>query len=159
MKRIVVPPRAYIILGLTCFIIGLVIILPGNYLFSSVAQIVQNAESELIVGAVITSIGQAITVFGAVKANSNKLVSNLKWESQVTMANYARNMEQLQLKMQNEHQTLMSNYIQTMSKLDNLLSNQKELNNAPQAVLPISCKFCGTKTEQNRFCPNCGKAN
>ena len=151
MKRIVVPPRAYIILGLVCFIIGLLIILPENYLFSSAAQIVPNAESGLILGAVIASIGQAITVFGAVKANSNKFLSNLQSESQLTMATYARNMEQLQLKMQNEHQTLMSNYSQTMSKLDNLLSNK--------AVLPISCKFCGTKMEQNHFCPNCGKAN
>ena len=159
MKRIVFPPRAYIILGLTCFILGLLIILQENSLFGLVSQILPNAESTLIFGAVTASVGQAIIVFGAVKANSNKLLSNLQSERQLTMTAFARSVEQLQLRMQNERQTLMSNYTQTMSKLDHLITIQRELNSTPQAVLPINCRYCGTKMEENHFCPKCGKAN
>jgi hypothetical protein len=159
MKQIVFPPRAYIILGLACFIIGLLIILQENSLFSAVSQIAPNTQSALIFGAVVISIGQATIVFGFVKSNSNKLLSNFQLERQLTTTAFARNIEQLQFRMQSERQSLMASYTQTMSKLDHLIAIQKELNTAPQTVLPISCKYCGTKIEKGAFCSNCGKAN
>jgi hypothetical protein len=159
MKSIIFPPRAYIILGLSCFVIGLLIILQQNSLFSLVSQIAPNTQSVLIFGAVIQSIGQAVIVFGFVKFNSNKLLSNFQVERQVTMNAFARNMDQLLVKMLNERQSLMASYTQTMSKIDHLIAIQKELNAVPQAILPISCKYCGTKIEQSAFCQKCGKAN
>ena len=159
MKKVVFPPRAYIIIGLTCFVVGLLIILQENVLFGLVSQIAPNASSVLIFGAVVQSIGQAIIVFGFVKSNSNKLLSNFQLERQLTLNVFARNVDQLQIKMQNDRQSLMASYTQTMSKIDHLIAIQKELNNAPQHPQPISCKYCGTKIEKGAFCSNCGKAN
>ena len=157
--KIAFPARAYIILGLVGFIVGLLIILQENTLFGLVSQIAPNAESALIFGAVIISIGQAVIVFGFIRLNSNKLVSSFQIERQLTTATFARNLEQLQIRMQNERQSMVANYTQTMSKLDHLIAIQKELNSTPQQPQPISCKFCDTKIEKGTFCPNCGKSN
>ncbi len=159
MKSFVFPPRAYIILGLACFVIGLLIILQENTLIGLVSQISPNAQSTLIFGAVIQSIGQAVVVFGFVKLNSNKLISNFQIERQLTNAAFAKNLEELQIRMQNERQSLIASHTQTMSKLDHLIAVQKELNSAPQNLQPINCKFCGTRIEKGTFCPNCDKAN
>jgi hypothetical protein len=83
----------------------------------------------------------------------------LQLERQLTVTAFARNIEQMQVKMQNERQSLMESYNQTMSKLDRLIASQRELNSSPQAILPINCKYCGTKVEKGAFCPKCGKAN
>jgi hypothetical protein len=155
MKARVFPARAYIILGLACLVVGLLIILHENILFGLVSQIAPNAQSVLIFGAVIQSIGQATVVFGFVKLNSNKLLSNIQFERQLTTTAFAKNIDQLQIRMQNERQSLMSSYAQTISKLDHLIAIQ----NPPQQLQPISCKFCGTRIEKGTFCPNCGKAN
>jgi hypothetical protein len=159
MKARVFPARAYIILGLACLVVGLLIILHENILFGLVSQIAPNAQSVLIFGAVIQSIGQATVVFGFVKFNSNKLLSNIQSERQLTTTAFAKNIEQLQIRIQNERQSLMSSYTQTMSKLDHLIAIQKELNSPAQHLQPISCKFCGTRIEKGTFCPNCGKSN
>ncbi len=148
MKKIVFPPRGYIILGLAFFVVGLLIILQESRLFGLVSQIVPNNQSALIFGAVIQSIGQAIVMFGIVKANSLKLVSSLQVERQITTTAFAKNLEQLQARMQNERQSLIASYNQTMLKIDHLI-----------ARLPINCKYCGTKVEQGAFCSECGKAN
>ncbi len=159
MKAIVIPPRAYIVLGLACFIVGLLIILQENSLFGLVSQIAPTTQSVLVFGAVIQSIGQALVVFGFVKLNSNRLLSNFQFERQLTMSAFAKNVDQLQIRMQNERQSLMASYTQTMSKLDHLIAIQKELNVPPLAARPISCKYCGAKIEQGAFCLKCGKAN
>ena len=159
MKTIVFPPRAYIILGVSFFIVGLLIILQENSLFGLVSQIAPNTESVLVFGAVIQSIGQAIVVFGFVKLNSNKLLSNFQFERQLTITAFAKNIDQLQVRMQNDRQSLLASYTQTMSKLDHLIATQKDLNNAPIVARPISCKYCGAKLEQGAFCLKCGKAN
>ncbi len=158
-KRIVFPPRGLIIVGLVIFVLGLLVILRENPLFSFVSQIVPDAQSALIFGAVIQALGQVLIVFGAMKSNSVKLLSSLQTERQLTLNIVAQNMEQLQSKMQNERQTLMVNYNQTMTKLDRLIAAQKTLTDNPHFSQPINCKFCGAKTEQGTFCPNCGKAN
>lgn len=146
-------------MGLVLFILGLLVILRENPLFGFVSQIVPDAQSALIFGAVIQALGQVIIVFGAIKSNSVKLLSNLQTERQVTLSIIAQNMEQLQSRMQTERQTLMAGYNQTMTKLDHLIATQKALSSSPKLSLPINCKFCGTKIEKGTFCPNCGKAN
>ena len=159
MKPIVFPPRGYILLGLSCFVVGLLIILQQNSMFSLVSQIAPNAESVLIFGVVVQSIGQAIVVFGFVKLNSNKLLANFQSERQLTMSAFANNIDQLQVRMQNERQSLLASYTQTMSKLDHLIAIQKDPNNASTLARPTSCKYCGAKIEQGAFCLKCGKAN
>ena len=159
MKTIVIPPRVYIVLGLSCFVVGLLIILQENSLLGLVSQIAPNTQSVLIFGAVIQSIGQAIVVFGFVKLNSNKLLSNFQFERQLTMNAFTKNIDQLQVRMQNDRQSLLASYTQTMSKLDHLIAIQKELNSSPLSARPISCKYCGAKIEQGTFCLKCGKAN
>lgn len=93
MKAIVIPPRTYIVLGLSCFVVGLLIILQENSLFGLVSQIAPTTESVLIFGAVIQSIGQAIIVFGFVKLNSNKLLANFQSERQLTMSAFAKDID------------------------------------------------------------------
>lgn len=146
--KIVFPPRAFVILGLACFVVGLLVILQENTLFGLVSQIAPNAESALIFGAVIISIGQAVVIFGFIKLNSSTIISNFQRERQLTTATFT-----------NERQALMAHYTQTIAKLDQLLAIQKELNATPKQPQTITCKFCGTKTEKGTFCPNCGKAN
>ena len=159
MKKIVFPSRGLIIVGLAFFILGLLVILRENPLFGFVSQIVPDAQSALIFGAVIQALGQVIIVFGAMKSNSVKLLSNLQTERQLTLSIITRNMEQLQTRMQTERQTLMASYNQTMTKLDHLIATQKTFNTNTQQHLPINCKFCGDRIEQGTFCPSCGKAN
>jgi hypothetical protein len=159
MKRIVFPPRGLMIVGLAVFVLGLLVILRENPFFGFVSQIVPDAQSALIFGAVIQALGQVIIVFGAMKSNSAKLLNNLQTERQLTLNIVTQNVEQLQSRMQIERQTLMASYNQTMSKLDHLIAAQKALTSAPQLSLPINCKFCGTKIEHGTFCQNCGKAN
>jgi hypothetical protein len=159
MKKIVFPPRGLIIVGLTFFVLGLLVILRENPLFGFVSQIVPDAQSALIFGAVVQALGQVIIVFGAMKSNSANLMNNLQTERQLTLGTITRNMDQLQSRMQTERQTLMASYNQTMAKLDHLIATQKALTVNPHKSLPINCKFCGAKTEQGIFCPNCGKAN
>ena len=155
MKRIAFPLRGYIIVGLICFVVGLLIILQEKSVFGFVAQLFPGTQSELIFGAITASIGQTIIVYGVVKSNSNKLMTNLQSERQLTVNDFSNNLEQLSVRMQNERQILMLNYNETMSKLDHFI----KLNSTSQAVLPVNCKYCGAKIEQNRFCPSCGKAN
>lgn len=153
------PSRALIIVGLALFIFGLLVILQEKTLFGLVTQLAPSTDSALIFGAVVTSVGQAIVVFAAVKSGSAKLMSNLESERQLTMAVLSRNMEQLQLKIQSDRQAMMAGYAQTMAKLDSFISTQKELGATPQPNLSANCKYCGAKIEQGSFCAKCGRSN
>ena len=159
MKRIVFPSRAGVVLGLVLFVVGLLVVVRENPLFSGVSAIVPDAQSALVFGAVMASVGQSLVVFGVVKASSDKLYSNLQSERQLTMTALARNMEQMQVTMQNERKAVLASYAQTMTKLDRLAANQKELDSNPPAALPADCKYCGAKIQNSTFCPQCGKAN
>ena len=110
-----------------------------------------NASSVLIFGAVVQSIGQAIIVFGFVKTNSNKLLSNFQLERQLTMNAFTKNIDQLQAKMQNDRQSLLASYTQTMSKIDHLIAIQKELNNTPKTLNRLAANIAEQKSKKALF--------
>ena len=157
-KNVVFLLELFVVLGLVIFVIGLLVVLRENPFFSGVSQLVPDAQSALVFGAVAASIGQTLLVFGIVKANSDKLLRGLQMERQLTMTSVARSMDQMHLTMQNERQAVLASYQQTMAKLDRLVANQKELPSDTTAKELSNCKFCGTQMKKNAFCPQCGKA-
>ena len=157
-RRIVFPARFIIAVGFIVFLVGLLVVLQEYPFFSAASWLIQDSISVLVFGAVVASVGQALVVFGAVKASSDKLYSSLLAERQLTMRALARNVEQVQTTMQNERQAVMASYSQTMARFNQVIAGQREYATVEQA-LHFECKFCGTRIEKGNFCPNCGKAS
>ncbi len=160
VKKVGFQSKGIMILGLVFFTIGLLAILQESFVFGLFLQMLPDAQTAIITGAVIQLVGQALLVFGVIKANSNKLTTTLQVERQLTMSAMAQNMEQFQAKMQNQSQAIMAGYNQAIAKLDNLLAVQRTVAVAvPAANAVVSCKYCGSGVQQGRFCPRCGKAS
>lgn len=151
--------RILLLGGIALFTLGLLMILRLNPLFNLLTQIIPDTAAVEVAGVVTQFVGQALVVFGAMRSTSQGLISNMQTERRITMEGFARNIQQLQNTFLIEHQALKIGYSQTMSKVDALIAKQKSLEVPPRAILPSSCKFCGTKIEKGYFCPQCGKAN
>ena len=141
--------------GFAFFIIGLLLILHQDPIFGLFSQITPDIQAINVAGVVVQFMGQALVVFGIIRSTSNKLISSIQTERQITMASIAQKMQQIQT----EQQALKTGYIQTATKLDTLIANQKSAAFTPIKLIPSKCKFCGAQIEQGRFCPQCGKAN
>jgi hypothetical protein len=147
------PARAIIIVGLIILIVGLLVVLRENPLFSAAAAIAPDEQSVLAIGAVLASVGQTMLIFGAVKANSQRLLEQIEAERQLTMNAVAKNMQQIQL-MQSERQALLVSYSLTAAKLNHSAGNPK-LDTLESTQ--ITCKSCGAKMVKGTFCSDCGK--
>ena len=156
--------KSLMIVGLTLFTLGLILLLHETTVFGLFLQVFPDSITTIAFAAIILLAGQALVVSAAVKLNSAKLLRNLQEERQQTLATIARNNEQFQTKFQNERTAVLASYTQTMSKLDRLISNQAQQtasgqNTSAGAISSINCRYCGTKMKQSKFCPECGKAN
>jgi hypothetical protein len=145
--------------GIALFILGLVMILHLNPLFNFLSQTIPDAQIIDVVGVISQFAGQAMVVFGAMRSTSHNLISNMQTERRITIEGFAKNVQQLEKTLLNEQQALKTGYTQAMAKIDALVENQKTAVTQPKPVLPLNCKFCGTRIQQGSFCPQCGKAN
>ena len=159
MKKMSFSAKGMMVLGFVLFTFGLLLILRESNLYGFFTSVIADAQITLVFGTVVLFAGQMLVVFGAVKANSIKLLSSMQTERKETLNLFALSIDQFQSRMQNERQAIMASYNQTMSKLDSFIGAQKLANTTQQTVLPSNCRFCGTKIAQSPFCPNCGKAN
>lgn len=141
--------------GFVFFVLGLLLILHQNPLFGWFSQILPDIQSVNVAGVAVQFIGQAFVVFGIMRSTSDKLISHMQNERQITMTGIAQNMQQIQT----EQQALKTGYLQTITKLDALLANQKSVTFTSKTSMSAKCKFCGAQIETGYFCPQCGKAN
>lgn len=150
--------KGLMVIGVAFFTFGLLLVLRESIVFGFVSQLFANATTAIIFGTLILFLGQAVFISGMLKLSSAKLISSLQTERQV-IANIAKNMEQLQTRMQTERQIIMANYGQATTKLGNVTADQKESSIIPSSTLLMDCKFCGAKVKPRSFCPTCGRAN
>ncbi len=143
--------------GIVFFILGLLAILQAGIVMGFLSQILPNAEAIVIFGIIMQFIGQAFVISGVVRSTSNKFMTRIQSERQMTTASFNQAVQQMQIKWQSDKQALVDGFNQNVAKLESLIANQKSA--LASLPLPSSCKFCGAKISQGHFCPKCGKAN
>jgi len=147
MRKKVLAPTLLLIVGVSFFTLGLLVILQLNPVFNLFSQITSSTGVVEAIGVVVQFLGQALVVFGVLKLNSRNLISTVQAERQIVMDEFSQNIRQLH-----------TGYLQTLAKLDVVIANQKAAL-TPLSLTPSNCRFCGTGLEESRFCPQCGKAN
>jgi len=152
MKKRTFSNKAFLVIGLALFLLGLLLLLHEATTVSVFSQVLPNSEALEIFAVSMQLIGGLVVIFGVMRvASANFLVS-----------------------MQNETQELKTGFNQTMERLDRLITVQRASLMAAEAratfaaqtatmsiskfMVPSDCKFCGTRIESGRFCPKCGKA-
>jgi uncharacterized membrane protein len=152
MKRRGFSSKAFLVIGLVLFLLGLLLLMREATTVSVFSQVLPNSDAMEVFAVLMQLIGGVAVIFGVMKVASASFLIN----------------------MRNETQELKSGFNQTMERLDRLITVQRASLMAAEAratvaaqtaTLSISkpmvssnCKFCGTRIESGRFCPKCGKA-
>jgi hypothetical protein len=87
-KKIGLATSGLIIGGMILFLLGLLMILRVNPLFSLFSQVISDLQIIEVVGVISLFIGQALVVFGAMRSTAHNLISKMQTERRITMEGF-----------------------------------------------------------------------
>jgi hypothetical protein len=122
-KKISSATSGFLVGGMVLFILGLLMVLRENPVFSLLSQFTSDVQVIDVFGVFSLFIGQALVVFGAMRSTANNMMSNIQAERRITLEGFNQSVQQFQNKLLYEQQTLKTGYTQAMAKIDALIAN------------------------------------
>ncbi len=129
----------FLFVGLVLFLVGLLMILHQPAVVGFFSQILPDVQAIEISGVVVQFIGQVLVIFGVIRLVSNKFFVSIQTERQSLMVGFTQTMQRI-------------------DRIDRLISTHIPTTRIEMPTASSNCKFCGTKIQQERFCPKCSKS-
>ena len=121
-------------------------------LINLMTNIMPSTQTIEIFGLILLFFGEGLVSYGIVTAITIRVAAGAELNRQVLVAGVARTVQD---QMAGVARSMEEKVAGLDAKLDQI--HQANLS-ARMAAVSSSCRFCGAKMGESRFCPSCGKA-
>jgi hypothetical protein len=154
MNRTKIGSTYYLVLGLVLFPLGLLMLLRISPVIDLITQFMPGIQTVQIFGLILQFFGEGLICFGIIGSISGKVIASTEYSRQILVASGVQRTQEQTALITGFKRNIDEQIAQLHAKL-----NQLQAQRATLVQSPSKCRFCGTKIEQGRFCPSCGKAN
>ena len=154
MNRTKIGSTYYLVLGLALFPIGLLMLLRVSPVIDIISQLMPGTQTVQIFGLILQFFGEGLICFGIIGAISGKVIASSVYNMQILVASGVQHTQEQTALISGFKRNIDEQIAELHAKLNQLQSQRES-----PVQSPSKCRFCGTKIEQGRFCPSCGKAN
>ena len=140
----------YLVLGVILFPLGL-LMLQGQPSLLSLMSNMPSTQTIEIFGLIIMFLGEALLCYGIVNAVVVRVTDGAELNRQIVVASVVKNVQEQIVGFSKN----INDQVSTLNaKMDQIQQNISQRLPPTRAT----CKFCGAKMGEGRFCPSCGKA-